>query len=306
MATPPADKEVTFTGIFVHRKNHAVVSAIVDEFADDNRDHAMVFRRIDGQWKHRLVDNSIAGACMIDEPTTKMVIAGIDGDVLVATLPGTVAEQVDPSPDGPNRSSFLRCITAIGNRVYVVGMARQVYRRDGPNSWTRIDQGTFVPRNQRTQSVGFNDIDGLTANALYAVGYKGEIWFYDGAVWSQLDSPTNVSLNCVQCAADDRVYAAGMAGTILRGNRNGWTAIVQDVTTKDFWGIASFREQVYLSNYDGVFILRGDVPIPVDMGLKKRLSTAYLDAGDGILWSVGHKDIACTEDGTTWVELDKP
>jgi hypothetical protein len=185
-------------------------------------------------------------------------------------------------------------------------MARRVYRREGVGLWTAIDAGVFVPRAQRDRGVGFNAIDGLTEDAIYAVGYGGEIWRYDGQAWRQQDSPTNVTLTCVRCVDIKTAYAAGLAGVVLHAIDGNWESIEHEATDDDFWGMTVFQGRVYLAAYAGLFVIDGDDVVSIDMNLPRKLSTAYLDANDGVMWSVGQKDLAYTEDGTIWTEVAGP
>jgi hypothetical protein len=150
------------------------------------------------------------------------------------------------------------------------------------------------------------DLGGVSEGALYAVGYLGEIWYREPVGWIQQDSPTNVVLTCVKCVSRDEVYVAGLMGTLLRGTNGQWQVIPQEATKADFWGMAWFGGQMYLSNYDGVFVLRGTDLERIDMGLAPELTTAYLDSRDGVLWSVGPKHLAVTTDGRIWTEIAKP
>lgn len=300
------DPEVTFTGVHVHSRKHVHVSSISDEFAEDRQDHALIFSYVDGVWAHRLVENSICGLCVVNEPKPRVLNIGVDGEVAVFNLPGFDSELIDQSENRPNFSRTLRCVRKIGNRVYAAGMARQVYRRDAPAKWSRVDQGTFVPSGKRKQAVGFNAIDGLTEDEIYAVGYKGEIWLSLKGHWRQVESPTNVVLTGVRCLNSKEVYACGLAGSVLVGFRDQWRFIDQDITSEDFWGIVTFKNEVYLSNYDGLFKVQNDLLVRVDLNLDEDVTTAYLDACKDSMWSVGHKDIVVTSDGKKWIHIPSP
>jgi hypothetical protein len=308
MTNPSTDQDldVTYTGVLVDSKEHVVVPGVIDKFVDDQRDHAIVFHREDDAWWHQMVDDSIAGVSVAREPTMKILHLCIDGEVAVSTLPGKAKEHVDTSANGPNRSAFMRCMRKIDGNVYAAGLARQVYRRLGPDNWTRIDQGAFVDRSQRTETIGFNAIDGFAASSIYAVGYGGEIWHFNGTGWVETESPTNVVLTGVKCLASGDVVVCGMAGTLLRGDSNGWRVIPQSATEADFWGIAEFRGRVYVSNREGLYLLDDADLTKVDMGIGVPVTTAYVDADSDVLWSVGHKDLVSTVDGIAWVVIDKP
>lgn len=299
----------TFTGISAFRRDHVYVPAIADELADRGEDHALIFRWYGRQWAHRPLPFAVGSVCPAVDGAPIVLAMGVGGEVNVFTnpgAPGAATEQIDESEEGPSELVPLRSIRMIGSRVYAAGMARRVYRREVPGRWAAIDNGVYVPRGQRDRGVGFNAIDGVAEDAIFAVGYQGEIWRYDGANWQQIESPTNVALTTVRCLDRDRQFAAGLAGVLLRGANSNWEPIAQDVTDGDFWGMTVFQNQVYVAGYEGVFRIEGDgvVPIPLDLG--PEFTTAYLDANDGVMWSVGQKHIAYTEDGIRWVEVPPP
>lgn len=299
--------ELTYTGIFVNNKNHIVLPTIVDEFADDNRDHALVYHRIDNEWVQHLIENSICGVTAINIPSTKVFNVGIDGYVIIASIPGGEStEIVDSSENGPNYSETLRCVRIIGGKIFTAGMARQVYKREKNGVWNRLDKGVYVPRGQRSSAVGFLDIGGFSEKDIYAVGYKGEIWHFNGSSWHQEDSPTNIALTCVVCDDSANIFIAGMSGTVIWGRKGGWQVIDNDITEEDFWGISFFKKNIYLSNYDGIYCIFGDSLKKIDMGLNKVITTAYLHSDHEVLWSVGQKDIVMTVDGRKWTIVDNP
>lgn len=298
----------TFTGVCVAEPNRVYVPAISDRLTEEGMDHTLLFRWRDDSWIHIPYDVAINDVCLTDPagPSLTLFSMSAGGEVSVHAIAGTTVEMVDESDEGPSSLLQLRSIRPIGSRVYVAGLGRHVYRRVRPGEWEAIDEGVFVPGAQRISPIGFEAIDGLKESAIYAVGYFGEIWFYDGRRWTQQDSPTNVALTCVRCLAAEEVYVGGMGGTIIRGSNGSWEVIEQDETEEDFWGMTLFQHRLYLSNYDGVFLLEGDTLERVEMGLGSKFTTAYLDADDQVMWSVGQKHLARTRDGHTWEEVPKP
>jgi hypothetical protein len=298
--------EMTNTGVFILDKELVVVSSIIDDFADDNRDHAMICCWFDSDWSHELIDdNSICRVIVVEEPRSKILSIGVDGrvDVDDADL-GMGVEHVDKSDRRPNYSETLRCAKVINGYVYAAGMARQIYRRNGPDDWIQFDDGIFIPRGERQYAAGILDIDGIN-NELYAVGYKGEIWYFNGKNWEHSDSPTDIALTKVICVGDI-VYIVGLCGIIIKGRHNLWEIVEQDITKDDFWGIASFMDRTYVAAYSGVYEISANEFTKVDFKLDVPVSTEYLDARDGVIWSVGEKDIVMSENGVKWVKLPNP
>jgi hypothetical protein len=302
----PEELELTHTGLWVVRADHVIVPAIVDSFADEKRRHALVFHWLGDDWAQQTLDDFVCNVCGIDGKPVQAVSVGVNGNGYVALVPGEkFVETVDTSERGPNYSETLRCTRVIAGKVYAAGMARQVYRREKRGSWTAIDDGVYVPRGKRKAGVGFLDIDGLSPKSIYAVGYKGEIWHYDGQ-WHQEDSPTNIALTRAVPLESGEMVVVGLGGTILRGRTGSWRQVEQDTTEDDFWGGMEFKGKLYLSTSDGIFTLAGDKLKSVKIGGRGSKTTMFLHAADGVLWSVGAKDIFRSNDGATWERVPSP
>jgi hypothetical protein len=155
-------------------------------------------------------------------------------------------------------------------------------------------------------AVGFNDIDGTSAVNLFAVGYQGEIWHFNGRVWRQEDSGTDVTLTRVKCGARGRVYACGLSGTLLVRKASRWHRLETDDVDEDFWGIALFKNQLWLSSDQALYVLKERVLKKVSPANRPSLSTYFLDTNGHTLWSVGEKDIAVSKDGRRWQRIEPP
>lgn len=310
--TEESYEDIIYTGILAHKKRKVHITAVISELSEENVDHAVVYSLVNLTWIPRLIENSIRGVCVVEKPNAQLLVMGIDGEIEVydpSSDQRILVENVDLSENGPNRSRWLTSIKYIGTHVYAAGLARQVYYRQSVNKWTRVDQGVFVPSNKIksvSDACGLWDIDGLREDAIYAVGYNGEIWFYNGKEWNSEEGPTSLTLTCIRCVSEEEVYACGMAGILLRGKTNQWEVIDHDATDQDFWGMAFFKGKLFLSGEQGIFVLDGDELNSVDMGIEKEFTTSYLDAKEGAIWSVGSKDIAVSADGVTWYEVEGP
>jgi len=232
-------------------------------------------------------------------PSLEVCALGPDGRINVGSANGDRLERIE----GASRYGVERSLSFIGAHAYVVGMGRQVYRRDQPDIWTHVDQGAL--RQPRKRSVvGFNAIAGRTENELYAVGFAGEIFGFDGRSWRSLDSPTNVILNAVIVRSDGSAFACGQAGVLLNGRGDRWAQIEQDETEEQFWDLAWFGTELYLAADDGLVRMTSDgrfeaVDLPGD-GVSNPRS---VHSRDGVLLCVGTKSVSWTTDGRTWTEL---
>lgn len=302
------DLEITMTGVWVNRRDHVIVSAIVDQYAEQQRRHALIFHWLGDEWAQQLLDDSVCAACSVGGDPVDVFSIGVNGNVTRARMgDDEYLEKVDDSDRGPNYSEMLRCATVIGDRVLVAGMARQVYERDAAGTWRAIDSGVYLPRGRRSHAVGFLDIAGGEGSSIYAVGYKGEIWSTtDGRKWVQETSPTNIALTRLLRMPDGQMLAAGLAGTLLVGSSGVWRTIDHEATDDDFWGAAYFAGHAYLSTNRSLYRLEGERLNPVAFDVSGIFTTAYLHAGDGVMWSVGPKHALATADGLHWDVVPSP
>lgn len=109
----------------------------------------------------------------------------------------------------PADTSFVDAI--IG--PYACGMKRQVYRRADRGCWTLLDAGPTPEPGVN----GFEAIDDFSEKEIYAVGWEGEIWQYDSAMWHRRHDGTHVILVDLVCAGDDQFYVLGQSRKLVRG-----------------------------------------------------------------------------------------
>jgi hypothetical protein len=206
--------------------------------------------------------------------------------------------------DGPSAHGYVCDLRAIGSHLYAAGMGRQVYRRSDGGRWAPIHEGVLNVPADILDVTGFESIDGPSEDDLYAVGFHGEIWNYNGRVWREIPGPTNLILERVRSAGPDRVYACGQMGVLLRGHAESWDIVPHDSTEENFWGMEWFRDRLYVATQSQIFVLTdaGNLS-PVDLGLPGERSFSQLHAGAGALWSFGDRHLAWTADGIQWTDV---
>jgi hypothetical protein len=196
----------------------------------------------------------------------------------------------------------MRVVRAIEGRAYAAGMDRQVYRRDGKDQWSCIDQ-TMRPPKESDEVVGFEGIDGFAANDIYAAGWHGEIWHFDGKRWRSCDSPTNFPLTNLICGGDGQVYACGRLGLLLRGRDSDWEVIEHDSTEEDLWGLAWYKDRLWVASMSQLYTLKKDKLIPVKFKERQPQTCYHLSTADVVLWSIGPKSVFAYN-GKDWTQID--
>jgi hypothetical protein len=294
------------TGI-VRNKQLAFLAIVSDELATDNTDHSYFLGWQNGDWQYYEDDPekewSIVSMTICEYPTPQVIAIGAWGEVLCVGGGDVHEEQIISGDDSPKTRGPLRFVRSIDGIAYAVGMGRQVYKRVDLNNWISIDQGAR-PEAGNKELVGFDAIDGFSATEIYAVGRNGEIWIFNGKIWRQIDSPTNMILTNLCCANDGNVYACGRNGTLLKGRGDEWEIIDHELLTDDLWGLAWFNDKLYISTRKIIFEMASkDDIIIVDMGKDKASTCYHLSAADGVMWSIGAKDVMAF-DGKTWTRID--
>lgn len=268
--------------------------------------HTFVAHYRQETWSHYTVETGVTAQCLaFTENGEEVLSLGADGTVHMQGLgSGSRIERLYVQSGATRNLRRMLDIRQIDGSVFAVGMGRAVYERDAPNRWTASGRGAEPPADH-FELTGFRSICGVDRSNMFAVGFEGEIWQFDGHRWFSVDSPTNMRLDCARVLGG-QVYACGAAGVIARGRDGRWEAIVQDITRETLWSMAVFDSKLFLADRGSVYRLTEDLVLePVDFGLSAAVSTAYLDASTLELWSVGWKDILCY-DRSSWRRITPP
>ncbi|MEN0107037.1 MAG: hypothetical protein AAGC84_11510 [Pseudomonas sp.] len=237
--------------------------------------------------------------CVAQTPKRQSVTIGEHGHVFVFGS-GDNHEESITLPGGT--LNLLREVRCIDGEAYACAMDRQVFRRLGQDHWQAI-HGTMPEQPADDPVFGFESIHGFASDDIYAVGWHGEIWQFNGKQWRRCTSPTNVILTRVFCADDGLVYIAGQQGVLLRGRDDSWEVIDHEDTEADLWDLQWFDGALYISTMYSIFRLHGEHLELVDCGDATPGSCYHLDSADGILWSIGADDIV-QFDGHTWTRIE--
>lgn len=274
-------------------------------------EHAFIFRLNDKDWYFWDEDfdviRIIASAGLSGQSLVEM---GMYGDIRVISGSGAHREIIGDDEDGPSELRPLNDMKQIGDRLYVVGMRRQVFSKNVDDTrWKNIDQGIFIPIDSEIDEhnvEGLTCIDGFNTNEIYAAGYEGQIWRYDGKNWAEISTSTNLRFEDIKCLRSGSVVAVGEMGLIVIGRDNDWKILRQDLVSTTFTSVNEMAGKIFLvSEEEGIFIMQDGDLARYETGLRGPTSFRVLRTNGSLLLSIGEADILLY-DGVGWSRLDPP
>ena len=204
----------------------------------------------------------------------------------------------------PRTIGFISGVKRIGQNIYVCGSQNTVLKFNGV-SWSDISGNIRVPYSGPGDPI-LNAIDGFSEEDVYAVGYEGAIFRYDGAQWTRLASPTNHHLHQVLCHSDGRVYLCGRRGVFLRGRPDAWEDLTLTGHEEDFWGLAAFRKEVYACSYRRLFRVAGSQLADEVVAVNSAGTFYRLASNESYMWTTTGTGHVLRFDGQTWIEMIWP
>ena len=295
------DARVVFTDGFVAAADLIVICSHLVKYAD--YESARVFRLMKGQWAHFDLDRKVYSICVTDKRQPTIWALGRDGRVHVKTSGPGKEEVIADAGTGGERLGYVRKIREIGGRLYVCGIAGQIYRREA-KGWVHIDKGVRS-QNDPEESPSLYCIDGSSEKDIYAVGQQGAIWHFNGNGWTRVESPTSQGLECVRCVSPTEVYVSGYKGALYRFDGKNWRDLSNPKLKNYFSGLEVFQGKPYVAAEGGIFAFDGERLGQVDTGLSPSPTGCRLHANDGVLWSFGLEHL-CFFDGKKWTYVKHP
>ena len=242
------------------------------------------------------------GTALTKTPLIQLIAVGENGNLLLIGSGDRHEEMIEIENYTWKKRGKLRNVKNIDDLIFVVGMDRQVYKRNEIGNWELFENG--IEPNTTKNVYGFESIDGFSKDSLYAVGWEGEIWNFEKDVWKLQNSPTNDILVDVCCAGNSYVYACGRQGLILRGKNGNWEILNQNNFSEDIWSIVWFNEKLYCATMTEIYTLNDNNILEYENMGEDSAKTCYkLDVRDGVLWSFGKKDLM-SFDGLNWTRID--
>lgn len=257
--------------------------------------HTYTFTWRSGKFEQGSLNFDAHTTCIVSKPGPAWVMLAAFGEYGITTPKGKFAGNIfDGSSEGEKYGAF-RVVTAIDGKAYAAGHSGMVFRLDKFIHWVPIDSG--LPN-----SFKITALDGYNGDNIYAAGYDGELWHYDGKRWTRIDLPTNVNLTAVKCAGDGYVYVSGYDGILLRGKEQTWDFIAKDNTTQTFWDIEWFEDCLYISTMLFLYRLKENDLEQVQFDGDPPDTCYHLSAAKGVMWSIGGSDIM-SFDGRNWTRV---
>jgi hypothetical protein len=302
------DKDSFFSGHslstgHVRKQNVFFLIGTNNELTSQKEPNSRIFTYINGKVGARDIPWLASSGAVCTQPEERFITVGEEG--FIWSIGGGESREeaaIDDNGESPEFRGLMREVRTIPSGFsYAVGTCRQAYKREQPDKWVCIDQTAQTPVADITET-SFESIDGFSQQEIYTVGWNGEIWQYDGSRFAQIDSPTNLALYKVRCGTDGYVYACGQLGILLRGRDNKWEIINHESTKEDLWGMEYFNGKLYISSTHFVYTLENEKLKLVDFGDDIPGTCYHLSAADGIMWSIGAKDIM-EFNGETWKRI---
>jgi len=278
------------------------VIAFIDQLREKNSTSCGVYKHdsSDDKWVIFNLDWSGIGLSVIREPDVTLVIISEFGNILLAGRDNYKIITVSPGLEGPEGYGPLREIYAIGSSAYIVGMSRQIYRISYDGSWEIFEEGIVRPSLIK-DVCGFNAIHGVSEKLLYVVGFNGEIWVNEGGGWRQVESPTNVVLNCVRVMKSGNVFIGGQNGILLEGSE-GLFLVKETGVDEDIWSMDSFNNALYFCTEKKLFVINDNKVSRVDVGVNHDVFRS-IRSQDNVICIFGPKIILKSRDGKKWKRI---
>lgn len=237
----------------------------------------------------------VVGLGTIGNPANHFILLGENGEISILGGGRDDTEQIIRDINLP-----LTTIVNMGVRVYVIGMGRQVYIREGENKWISLHGDMLSKESEKL--VGFQTIVQID-NYLYAAGWHGEIWYYNGLQWSNEDSPTNFILSASALTNDGEIIFCGRNGTIVVGETGAWRIVDAGFISDDLWSVVNYKDHLYFSSQSNIYCLKDEDLNQVPIDIEGYRGTHYrLRVVGQYLFSFGEHDILIY-DGKEWSRL---
>lgn len=229
-------------------------------------------------------------------PQEKLIVGSLDTN-LYTIGSGAAGLEAQLSKKHRDQMRTIQRMRTIDGWAYAAGGIRGVGVRREADRWEWLTP--TPPKNDRVKPMdtGFADIDGFSANDLYAVGGKGDVWHCADGLWRQL-AFDELYLNTVCCGADGRVYISGQGGQTYVGRGDEWRKLSGPALSQAFHDMQWHDGKVWCANDYGVWwIEEGERLVRAELADGIMLCAGRLSALGDTLLLVGEGGAAYRQKG---------
>lgn len=237
-------------------------------------------------------------------PKEQLVGVDLDGQVIAIGGGTHEIEASIPRDDAGPRRGAVRGLRTLEGELYVCSGNRGLGRRAGRNQWVSLCAGLPVDPDPDTSSLehGFEDLDGFSAQDVYCVGGRGDVWRFDGQRWERVDFPSNMYLESVCCAGDGSVYIGAQSGSVWKGRGDEWRLIHRGELSLPFKDMVWFQDRVYCTSDYGLWEIVGDEVREAGVPPEIKICSGNLSVADGVMLLAGAFG-AAWHDGSRWEQM---
>jgi hypothetical protein len=145
---------------------------------------------------------------------------------------------------------------------------------------------------------------GSGGSDIFAVGYAGAIFHYDGVAWTRVANSGTQDLYGVWGSAANDVYVVGDSGTILHYDGTSWSTITSgtDEQLTAIWGTGS--SDVFVLGYNGTVLhFDGETWSSTDLGVSTWVAAIW-GSGPNDVFVVGGIGTILHYNGTEWSAMN--
>jgi hypothetical protein len=290
-----------FTDVAIAKNDEVVLTGNYYDLEDSSEERIALLSLVDGTWGGADLSGT-AHAVRVEKSGSRKTYYILERDrgIYIVRPPG----KIDFVQVAPDRRGFLMDLRKIGQSWYAVGGHHQVHISKSAKNWSSFDKEIAIDDDDGIGAVLLS-VDGTSDDDIYAVGFDGVIFHFDGTSWYEYESPTNLGLQRVLCVGPDEVYLCGNARGLYKGNRTHWTELTDLDESETFWDMAYFQESVYVCSKKSLYKIEGDDLIEIDVPVKGPLGFYRMSCNSDQLWTCGNECLL-RFDGSKWKQYVFP
>jgi hypothetical protein len=291
-------KDNAFVDVCIKSDNAIGVALANDEMVADRTPFSFLAVKRDSDW---LEGGSTNWDCITlieaKQPLSQLLLIGVEGQVHITGSGDRHTEEIIDNEFSPKNYGLIRGARNIDGEVFVCGMKKQVYKRNNAYSWSCISKQIIGGEGVH----GFEAIDGFSKSDIYAVGWQGEIWHFDGENWNKKTINAENILLDVCCAGNGKVNIIGRGQIFIYGKDENWKIKQTDF---ELINLCWFKNNLYASSTQHIFKLNENENFEIVEILGDSPETCgKLSTNGEIMISAGERDLF-SFDGENWKRLD--